>query len=134
MPESHNLTALQLAILRILWDRGEATVVDIWESLHAERGLAQTTLATMLSRLERRGVVSHRTQSRQFIYRPLITEQDAQHSMVSELTERLFAGDVPALVNHLLTSQDMSPGDREQIRAMLAAASTYEGHRGATNS
>lgn len=126
MSEQHNLTSLQLAILRILWERGEATVVDIWEALHAERGLAQTTLATMLSRLERRGVVAHRTVNRQFIYRSLITEHDAKHSMVSELTERVFAGDVPALVSHLLSSQDISPGDREQIRAMLDAATARQ--------
>src|SRR5207248_2952602 len=60
MPDRHQLTELQLAILRVIWDRGEATVQEIWEALHAERGLAQTTVATMLSRLERRGVVTRR--------------------------------------------------------------------------
>ncbi len=124
--ERHNLTALQLSILRVLWGRGEATVTEIWEALHAERGLAQTTLATMLSRLERRGVVSHRTQARQFVYRALVTEQEAQHSMVSELTSRLFEGDVSALVSHLLTAQDISPGDRARIREMLNAATSAE--------
>ena len=69
MPGRHQLTELQLAILRVIWDRGEATVQDIWEALHAERGLAQTTVATMLSRLERRGVVTRRAQSRPYPYR-----------------------------------------------------------------
>ena len=92
MSKTHQLTELQLAILRRLWSNQEATVADIWEALHDERGLAQSTLATMLSRLERRGVVTHRTEGRQFIYRALITEADARHSMVSELTERLFEG------------------------------------------
>ena len=124
MPETHNFTALQLDLLRVLWARGEATVTEIWEALHEQRGLAQTTLATMLTRLERRGVVGHRTQARQFVYSALVTEQEAQHSMVSELTERLFEGDVPALVSHLLTAQDISPGDRERIRAMLDATAT----------
>lgn len=123
MSESHSFTALQLSILRVLWDRGEATVIEIWEALHAERGLAQTTLATMLSRLEKRGAVSHRSVSRQFVYRAVVSEDIARHSMVSELTDRLFEGDVPALVSHLLTAQDISPGDRERIRAMLDAAS-----------
>ena len=123
MTKTHLLTELQLAIVRLLWEREEATVVEIWEALHAERGLAQSTLATLLSRLERRGVVTHRAQSRQFVYRALITEQDARHSMVSELTERLFEGDVPALVSHLLTEQDMSPGDMKRIRAMLEEVS-----------
>ena len=122
--KTHQLTELQLAILRLLWTNGEATVADIWEALHDERGLAQSTLATLLSRLERRGVVTHRTVARQFIYSALITEADARHSMVSELTERLFEGDVPALVSHLLAERDMSPGDLTRIRTMLDDAAT----------
>ncbi len=86
MPDRHQLTELQLAILRILWERGEATVQDIWEALHPERGLAQTTVATMLSRLERRGVVTRRAQARQYHYKAAVTEEEVQHSMVGELT------------------------------------------------
>src|SRR5213079_2696791 len=120
MPGRHQLTELQLAILRVIWDRSEATVQDIWEALHAERGLAQTTVATMLSRLERRGVVTRRAQSRQYHYRAAVTEREVQHSMVGELTERLFDGDVTALVQHLLNGVDVSPGDLAKIREMIA--------------
>jgi BlaI family transcriptional regulator, penicillinase repressor len=128
MSESFQLTALQLDLMRVLWDRGEATVTDMWEALYDDRGLAQTTLATMLSRLEKRGVVTHRVEARQFVYRALVTEPEVQHSMVSELTSRLFEGDVPALVSHLLTAQDISPGDRSRIRAMLDSAAA-EGNK-----
>ena len=121
MSEQHNLSARQLSILRLLWERDEASVAEIWEAQEEEPRLAHTTLATILSRLERRGVVTHRTVARQFVYRALITEQDARHSMVSELTSRLFEGDVSALVSHLLTEQDISPGDRARIRKMLEA-------------
>ena len=124
MPGRHQLTELQLAILRVLWDRGEATVQDIWEALHAARGLAQTTVATMLSRLERRAVVTRRAQSRQYRYRAAVTEREVQHSMVGELTERLFDGDVTALVQHLLSGEDVSPGDIAKIRDMIERVET----------
>ena len=124
MPSRHQLTELQLAIMRVLWDRSEATVQEIWEALHAERGLAQTTVATMLSRLERRGVVTRRAQSRQYHYRAAVTEREVQHSMVGELTERLFDGDVTALVQHLLTGEDVSPGDIAKIRDMIERVET----------
>jgi predicted transcriptional regulator len=122
MTKRHQITELQLAILRLLWARGEATVTEIWEALHAERGLAQTTLSTIISRLERRGVLARRSRARQYVYRALVTEEEVQHSMVSELTERLFEGDVPTLVNHLLTAQDVSPGDLARIREMIKTA------------
>ena len=124
MPGRHQLTELQLAIMRVLWDRSEATVQEIWEALHAERGLAQTTVATMLSRLERRGVVTRRAQSRQYHYRAAVAEREVQHSMVGELTERLFDGDVTALVQHLLTGEDVSPGDIAKIRDMIERVET----------
>ena len=130
MPSRQQLTELQLAILRIIWDKGEATVQDIWEALHPERGLAQTTIATVLSRLERRGVVTRRAQARQYHYRAAVTEQDVQHSMVGELTERLFDGDVTALVRHLLTAEDVSPGDIARIRDMIERVESNGGGEG----
>jgi len=117
-----SLTDLQLAIMRILWDRAEATVLDVQNRLRPERDLAQTTIATLLSRLEKRGVVEHRLDGRQFVYRPLITEQDVRGSMVSELTELLFNGSAAALMSHLLRSRDMNPGDLDRVKRMIAEA------------
>src|SRR6187549_1052389 len=104
MPERHEITELQLAILRLLWDRGEATVAEL------------------VARLQRRGIVARRTRDRQFLYRATITEADVQHSMVSELTERLFAGDAAALVTHLISASDMSPGDLARVKRMIENA------------
>lgn len=122
MAEPIELTELQIQILRHLWARGEASVAELWEALHAERGLAQTTVATLLTRLERRGVVSRRAVQRQYLYRALVTEAEVRRSMVGELTERLFEGDVTALVNHLITSQEIAPGDLARLRSLIAAA------------
>ena len=119
MPDRQPLTELQIAILRLLWDQGELTVAQIWEQLYADRKLAQTTIATIVARLQRRRILARRTKDRQFVYRALVTEADVQHSMVSELTERLFAGDVTALVSHLLSERDMTPGDLARVRQMI---------------
>lgn len=122
MPETTELTELQIDILRVLWERGEASVGDVWEALQPQRGLAQTTIATLLTRLERRGVVSRRAEQRTYVYRAQVSERDVRQSMVGGLTERMFDGDVTALVNHLLTSHEMAPGDLARLRAMIDAA------------
>jgi predicted transcriptional regulator len=108
--------------MRILWDRAEATVLEVQERLRPERDLAQTTIATLLSRLEKRGVVDHRLDGRQFVYRPLVTEQEVRRSMVSELTELLFDGSSAALMSHLLRSREMQPGDLDRVKRMIADA------------
>ena len=127
MPDRHEITELQLAILRLLWERGEASVAELWEALYTERGLAQTTVATLVTRLQRRGIVARRTRDRQFVYRATITEADVQQSMVSELTERLFAGDPAALVTHLISASDMSPGDLARVKRMIENAQAPKG-------
>ena len=118
------LTDLQIEIMRVLWRTGEATVVQVHRELPPSRDLAQPTVATMLSRLERRGVVTRRAQLRQYHYRAAVTEQEVQHSMVGELTERLFDGDVTAHVQQLLNGADVSPGDIAKIRDMIARVET----------
>jgi BlaI family penicillinase repressor len=119
MGEPVQLTELQFDIMRVLWTRGEATVAQICEALESERSLALTTVATLLSRLEKRGVVEHETRARQFVYRPLVTEAEVRHSMVRELTERLFDGNVADLMTHLVTERQISAGDLERLKALL---------------
>ena len=108
--------------MRILWDRSEATVLEVQERLRPDRDLAQTTIATLLTRLEKRGVIAHRLERRQFIYRPLVSEQDVRRSMVSELTTLLFDGSPTALMSHLLGSRDMDPGDLDRVKRLIAEA------------
>jgi BlaI family penicillinase repressor len=115
------LGKLQLAIMRVLWRRGEAAVSEVHEDLEAERGLAPTTVATMLAKLERKGVVAHRTEGRRFIYRTLIDEEQVRRSMVDELTSQLFHGDVTALVNHLLSEHSIEARELAELRALIKA-------------
>jgi len=113
------LTELQLAVMRVLWDRGRATAAEITEALRPARGLAQTTIATILSRLEKRGVVGHEATARQFVYFAKLSEPAATASMVAELTDRLFDGDVAALVTHLITAKEFSRGDLARVKALI---------------
>lgn len=117
-----HLTDLQLAIVRLLWTNGECTVVDVQEGLLPERNLAQTTVATLLTRLEKRGVVSHRTAGRQFIYRAEVTEPEVRRSMVGELTNSLFEGRATALISHLLVERELGVDEIGEVKRMIADA------------
>lgn len=115
-----DLTDLQVDLLEVLWERGEATVAEVQEALLPARGLATTTVATLLSRLEKRGVVTHRADGRLFVYRALVSREQVRDSMVSALTYRMFSGDVAALVSHLLTEAEISPGDLARVKRLIA--------------
>ena len=126
---SVRLGKLQLTIMRVLWRRGEAAVAEVHEDLEAERDLAPTTVATMLAKLEHKGVVAHRTEGRRFIYRPLVNEELVRRSMVDELTSQLFHGDVTALVNHLLSEHSIEPRELAELRTLIRARERGLGRR-----
>lgn len=120
MSQLHQLGDLQLAIMRVLWSRGEATASEVHQALLEERGLAPTTIATMLQKMEKKGVVNHHTRGRQFVYRPQIQESEVTKSMVSDLVTRMFKGDSAALVNHLLTEGEFDADELQQLRDLVA--------------
>jgi BlaI family penicillinase repressor len=115
------LTAPQLALLRVLWERSEATVVEIQQALLDDRPLAATTIATLLSRLEKRGIVAYRTEGRQYVYRAVLRQSDAQQEALVEVTKGLFEGDVAEMVSQLLSSHEIRPGDLARVRALIEA-------------
>src|SRR5258706_15555529 len=107
MGDTKSLSSLQISVMRVLWAHGEATIADVHSAMQRERGLAATTIATILSRLEADGLVTHRMEERRYIYRPLVTEAQVRRSMVSDLVDRLFGGDPSAMISHLLTESSV---------------------------
>jgi len=116
-----NLGDLQLAILRALWERSEASVADVHAAL-SDRGLALTTIATMLRKMEEKGLVAHREQGRQFLYRSEVDPEVVQKNLVGDLVTRLFDGDPMALVNHLLRAGDIELDELEELRQKVGDA------------
>ena len=123
MPE-YSLTELQLEIMNILWERGEATVTEVREAVQPTRALAHTTIATLLTRLEKKGVVTHRTKGRQYVYLPVVEAHEMRRSLLSELSDvadRLFDGSIADVVTHLLSDRDVNAHDLARVREMIEA-------------
>ncbi len=127
MSTRHRLGDLQFAIMKILWEKGQGTVNDVHQALLRERGLAPTTIATMLKKMEEKGVVDHDVEGRQFIYRPIVQEEDVTRTMVGELVDRLYGGDALAMVSHLLTERDFDESELAQLKDMIKRKGGEEG-------
>lgn len=117
----HTLGDLQHAIMKVLWERSEATTAEVHEALLAERGLAFTTIATMLRKMEDKGVVQHRADGRQFVYSATVSAAQVRRSMVTELIERLFEGDAKALVAHLVSEREIDAADLQALRRRVGS-------------
>ncbi|MGD2070118.1 MAG: BlaI/MecI/CopY family transcriptional regulator [Gemmatimonadota bacterium] len=119
MSDRPPLTELQIAILSVLWDRGEATSAEVRSALEPGRCLALTTVTTLLGRLERKEVVAHEREGRRYLYRATVTRDSVQREMVSDLTDVLFDGDPARLVGHVLETGDLGTEGIERLRLLL---------------
>ena len=119
MSGKHKLAELQLAIMHVLWERSEATVAEVRDALRPGRSLAYTTVGTMLTKLEEKGHIAHRSDGRVNVYRPLIRQEQVSRSMVTDLAHRLFNGDVKQMVCHLLDGSELTPGDLAELKRLI---------------
>ncbi len=117
-----HLSDLQLAIMREVWTRGDASVNGIHEALRAERAIAPATVATVLNRLATDGVVTRERIGREYRYRALVSQNEMRRSMLGGLIQRLFGGDPATLVAHLVKEGDFQDTDLERVRAHVEAA------------
>ncbi len=76
----------------------------------------------MLKKMEKKGVVKHRQDGRQFVFSATVSESQVKKTMVSDLTQRLFHGDVTALVSHLIAEKRVDSGELARLKSMIANA------------
>jgi BlaI family penicillinase repressor len=120
MANALGLTDLQLDIMRVLWEAGEASIADVHRALKA-RHLAHATVATLLSRLEKKGAIAHTTEGRQFIYRPVLKQAEVRKSMMARVRDVLYAEDVPALISQLLSDRNITREELDHVKALIEA-------------
>jgi BlaI family penicillinase repressor len=115
----------ELDVLRVLWDRQQATVREVLETLRAAgREWSYATVATLLDRLETKGVVTSDRSDLAFVYKPAITPQEVQQKRLKNLVEKLYQGEPGLLVLHLLKSHPLDPKQAREVRSLLDEMTT----------
>lgn len=118
-PAKREYGELQLAILEVLWKRGEAAVADIRSALAPDREPAVSTVSTVLSRLEDQGAVEHRREGRRYVYRARVDRDGVRTSMVEALLDRAFDGDPAKLLSHLVRKREIEDVDLDRLQALV---------------
>lgn len=110
----------ELEVLRILWNRGEATAREVWEDL---RGFGSewtyATVNTLLQRLEAKGLASSDKSRMTYLYSPRITRQQVAKRRIKHLVDKVYDGKGSSLVVQLLKSQRLDSQEVEEIRRLL---------------
>ncbi len=121
------LGELQLRILKVLWRSGplgvgeiQAGLTDLAGPSPGGRRLAYTTVATMLRKMEDRGLVRHQEQGRRFVYEAIPSAAEVGRSSTADLVDRLFEGSLADTVSHLLQSREVRPDELAQLERLIA--------------
>jgi predicted transcriptional regulator len=115
-PASTLPTERELDILQVLWDAGAASLSEISSVLHNRRGVATTTVATILKVMLDKGLV-RRTKDRR--WEASVSQDDTGQGMVSQLLDRVFHGSAQRMVGHILAAGDLSEQDVRELRQLL---------------
>ena len=115
-------TDAELAILRILWDRGPSTVRQVHDILANERTAAYTTALKLLQIMTEKGLVERDERDRTHIYRPRLSEEVTQRQLVRDLLDRAFGGSSSKLVMQALATKRASAEELRDIRKAIDGA------------
>ena len=113
------LGKVQLRIMRVLWDRKQATAREITDELSRQEPIAHSTVQTLLRKMEAKGAVAHEVHDRTFLFKPLFHENEVTRTALEELLSRVFGGSAYGLMTHLLKHEKLSADELKRIRDLI---------------
>jgi BlaI family penicillinase repressor len=118
-PAKSVLTAQELEIMKVVWQRDSVTVRDVYEELLKHRKIAYTTVMTMLGILEEKKYLKKSSGDRAYVYRPAQPKSQVIAGMVREFLNRVFNGSAKPLLVHLVENQHVSKEELDEITRLL---------------
>ena len=125
-------TERELEILKILWQRGEATVRQVYEEMQASSPIVQNTVQAFLRTMEEKGLVTHRVLGRSFVYSPIHRREQTSRHMAHKLLDRVYDGAIDQLVASLLSVRQPTDGELSRLQDLVDQAKSASENRSAT--
>lgn len=117
---THKPTESELSILKILWDKGQASVREVHETLSEHKISGYTTTLKLMQIMFEKGIVSRDASSKVHIYRPNISKENTQQQLVGKMITNLFGGSSSQLVLQALGNHQPNDAELAEIEAMIA--------------
>jgi BlaI family penicillinase repressor len=119
--EPKNLSPANLEIMKVIWEKGEVTVSDVYDITNSRRRnkIRRTTIQVQMNRLEDYGWLKHREEGRTFYYSAVRKKQNTSKAMLEDLKNRVFGGSRAELVKCLLQDADVPPEEIQELRRLL---------------
>jgi BlaI family transcriptional regulator, penicillinase repressor len=109
----------ELELLRILWQKGAATVRDLHEEVSRTRPLGYTSVLKLMQIMTEKGLVEREESGKAHIYRAAAGERATQDQLLRDMSQRLFAGSAAQLAMHALSLEPVNDRELEELRTLL---------------
>lgn len=119
---SPRLSPLENSVMNVLWARESATADDVRTALAASQPLKDSTVRTILRRLEEKGFVQHTTEGRTYVYSPTVASQNVATDAVRGIIERFCDGSVEDLLVGMVDDQIVSADKLKKLADKIAKA------------
>jgi len=113
------LTRQEFQIMKVVWEKGAATVREVCESISKRKPTAYTTVLTLMGILEEKGALSHTRSGRAYIYQPLLSNVQAVHNHIHDVITRIFDGCPEKLIENVLEHELNDPEQLEKLRRLV---------------
>ena len=117
--ESIILTRQELRIMKVVWDRGAATVKEVCEVMSRNKPTAYTTILTLMGILEDKGALTHIRSGRAYLYKPLLSRNQATRNQVRDVVLRFFDGQPEKLIANILDDEVNDPERLHGVKTLL---------------
>jgi len=122
MASEQTPTERELEILKILWERGRASVREVYEQMSRSAPIVQNTVQAFLRTMEEKGLVTHRTEGRTFIYGPVPRRDETKNRLVSRMLQRVFDGAIDQLVQSALSLRQPTRQELQKLEELIEQA------------
>jgi BlaI family penicillinase repressor len=112
-------TERELEILKVLWERKEASVREVFEEMSPDAGIVQNTVQAFLRTMEDKGLVRHRTVGRTFIYQPIPQREETEKRLVSGVLQRVFDGAIDQLVQSAMSLRKPTAHELAKLEELI---------------
>jgi BlaI family penicillinase repressor len=115
-----DVTDAELAILQVLWDRGQATVRELTEQLYSQYSSSQhATVQKLLERLEAKDCVRRNRSAWPHVFEAAIERGDLIDRKLQQTADKLCDGSIQPLLTHLVKGARLSAEQRQSLRMLL---------------
>lgn len=121
MPRTVRISGSEWDVMEPIWEAGECTAAEVIAKLRATHEWNHSTIRTLLARLVEKQALTYEVDGSRYIYRAAVSRRECVRQEGRSFLEKVFGGDVKALVTHFVADTPLDAEQAEQLRKLLAA-------------